>query len=270
MLGAGLLVGSLFTAGCTSPDQGLPGRPGDNLTRSVRVQPCAPSGGTQMRHRPAPEKDYRAQLQGDGQAPRCDDGRWRFVLPQESDAPPKRRTELWLSEEEGYRNGDEAVIDMRIRADLGEAAFSDEHWHVVWQLHGPTFGDWLGPALSLQVNNGQWVVAGGNGHADHDPRTSNYMWHKPIAKFSNRNTKHVRVEVRVAHDPEQARIDAWVDGKRVLRDYSPRSRQGLRPGTLYPGQDGVQARIGLYRGTLDGGDPPEYEQVVEVWNPSTR
>lgn len=269
LLAAALLCWVVSLAGCTAAGEGLPGKPGDTRTRSVRVQPCTGTDAP-MRHTPSESLDYRAQLQGPAEPPGCTDGRWRFVLPAVGNAPMKRRTELWLSEEKGYANGDDAVIDMRIRAYLGDAAFDASQWHVVWQLHGPTFGDWLGPALTLQVNNGQWVLAGGNGHAEHGSGGSNYMWHRPIARFSNGQTKRVRVEVHVTHNPDRARVDAWVDDTQVLRDYSPRSRQGLSPGTLYPGQEAVQGRIGLYRGTLPGGSAPTYEQIVEVWDPATR
>ncbi|MDO5697680.1 MAG: heparin lyase I family protein [Dermatophilus congolensis] len=281
LAGAALVSALAMLTACAVPTPGSSGRAGqaaDSRTRSVQVQPCtnatdatrpADSTGAPGDTPSNTPGELRAQLQGHAEPPVCTDGRWRFVLPPDGDAPAKRRTELWLTDESAYRDGDDAVIDMRIRADLGEAAFDRMQWHVVWQLHGPTFGDWLGPALTLQVNDGLWIVAGGNGHADHDPRDSNYMWNTPLAPFSNGQTKHIRIEAHVNNDPAQARVNAWVDGEHVLRDYAPTSPQGLSPGTLYPGQEAIQARVGLYRGTLPDGSPPTYEQVVEVWNPQT-
>lgn len=264
-----LVLGVLSASACGSSEEEGPTKRDDNRTRSVQVQPCR-SEGQGLRHSPPEGSTYRAQLQGLAEPPDCVDGRWRFVLPSTDDPPMKRRTELWLTGEKEYGSGDDAVIDMRIRAELGEAAFSGDQWHVVWQLHGPTFGDWRGPALTLQVNNGWWVVAGGSGHPEQGSDDADYTWYAPLAKFSNGNTKQIRVEAHLTHNPEKARIDAWVDGEHVVRDHTPRSWDGLAPGTLYPGQDVVQARIGLYRGTLSGESPPRDEQVVEVWDPATR
>lgn len=206
---------------------------------------------------------------GDASPPLCLRDTWVFDLPAESDAPSPRRSEVFLRTTGGSGGegevvggeGDTVVFESEITAALGDSGAQDLAWHVLWQLQGPTGDEWRPPPIGLQVRNGTLSLGGGAGHPNHDWNSANHEWRVALGDFHDNVPLRVRVVVTLSADVDKAVVSAWFDGRRVLDNWRPRSADGHRPGTLYPGQAGVAARMGLYRGS-QGERPPDYRQTV--------
>ena len=203
----------------------------------------------------------QAYTQGTVKAPECDGQAWSFVLPGQGEAQSRRRSEVFaLVDDAPYRPGDTVRFETRVQARLGDAASSGQDWHVLWQIIGRTDGAWKGPVMSLVAADGALALAGGNGHPDHEPDGDvSLQWNRRLAPFEDGRSYHLVIESRL--HPRNGWVTVQVDGETVLDRYEPRTRDGRRPGTLYPGQREVTQRFGLYRGT-DGGEPPAYSQEV--------
>lgn len=203
-----------------------------------------------------------ALTQGDAKGPVCDDGFWTADLPATHHPEATRRSELHLGAPGRPlvgTPGDTVVHDVQVRGRLGSAARDPGDWHVIWQLHGQTDGAWRPPPVVLRVRDGFISLSGGSGHTGQSWETSNYEWARALAPFEDDRTYHIRVVVKLSSVADRAWVSAQVDGRTVVDRWIPESSQGLRPGTMYPGQPRVNSRIGLYRGTNEGA-PPTYEQ----------
>ena len=164
-------------------------------------------------------------------------------------------------EEVTGESGDRLTFEADLRAHLGSAASADDAWHLLWQLHGPVGDRWAGPAVSLLVRDGGLKLVGGAGAPGQDWLTRNYEWNRQLAPYVDDRKTRLRIEVQLG-GPDHGWVSAWVDGRAILKQWRPESLSGLRPGTIYDGQDAVAMRMGLYRGT-QGGAPPKHEQWVE-------
>ncbi|MDO5663199.1 MAG: heparin lyase I family protein, partial [Brachybacterium sp.] len=209
-----------------------------------------------------------AQAQGGGSAPVCANNTWVYDLPATNAPATVRRTETHWGTGNSvvqYREGQTVTHEAVYAGTLGAAGQADNDWHVLWQLHGPfKDGSWPGPALGLNVRNGQLRLGGGAGHPDHSWARRNYEWVRPIATWTDGKPVRVRVQTYLSSDPARGWVSAWVDGRQVLNQWRPTSYSGgLRPGTFYRGMDYVASRDGLYRGT-QAGTPPTYRQVMSV------
>ncbi|WP_168582232.1 heparin lyase I family protein [Gephyromycinifex aptenodytis] len=196
--------------------------------------------------------------------PICVRGAWVFIAPALENPQRMRRSEIFLrngSEPVTGREGSVIVHDVELSVRLGESGASDDAWHVLWQLHGPTDGQWRPPPVALHVRNGRLGLSGGAGHPNHSWKQANHEWSKPLIPISDGETHRVRIVVVLSSDPRKGSVSASVDGRSVLEQWRPRSPDGYTPGTLYPGQHQVSSRIGLYRGSQSE-TPPEYEQIV--------
>lgn len=212
---------------------------------------------------PRPETT-RVALQGRGDSPVCVEGSWVFTVPAEEGGPSPDRTELFLTQDGGPlvgHEGETVVHDVDLTTHLGPAGASDRDWHVVWQLHGPTQGEWRPPPVGLRIRNGILAVSGGAGWPGHDWKNANHEWVRDLGRIEDGRTYHVRVEVFLSSDPNGAWVSAVMNGHQVAHHWRPVSPDGYSVGTIYPGQPEVASRIGLYRGT-QGGRAPDYDQVV--------
>lgn len=199
----------------------------------------------------------------DGSQPAHSCGRWTFRLPATHNPPSTRRSELWWSKDAAtniaLHKGDLLTYEDRVTAHLGGAGASNNDWHLLWQLHGPTNGVWSGPAMSLSVRDGQLFLTGGSGHPKHSRQTY-YQWFKNLATYRDGRTYKFKIQTYLTPYPDSAWISVWIDGKQVLHKWQPVSSYGHRSGTLNPGQPEVAVRSGLYRGTGDGYPRPTTSQ----------
>lgn len=239
---------------------------------SLALASCVACGGNGAVDSPPVElfscpeqwRSARTVVAGDAQAPICVEGTWVFDAPARNDAPSVRRSEVFLADvaPQGIATaGSTVVFDSRITAVLGPSGTQDRAWHVVWQLQGPTQGEWRPPPVGLQIRDGRVYLGGGAGHPDHDWNRRNYEWRVDLGPFADDVTRRIRVEVTLSPDVDRGVVSAWFDGTQILDHWKPVSPEGYHPGTLYPGQDAVAARIGLYRGS-QGESPPDYRQTV--------
>lgn len=262
--GAAVAVTAAFVS-CTGTDPGP--SPGQRPTPGER-RPTTPAG--EPRDVPvascggAPSARL-AQVQGDAAPPWCEANSWRFDLPATDDPTDRRRSEIWLDRQAGpYRVGDLAEVELRIWAALGDAAFSNDDWHLLWQLHGPTRGAWKGPAVALYVRQGGWFVSGGTGHAGHGVAGRSYLWEQRLGDYRDKAWHHLGLAVRLSDTPSTGSVSAWLGGAGSVDGYRPHTPRGLTPGTLPEGQTEVYSRVGLYRGTTGGAPAPAYEQQVRT------
>ncbi|MDO5627584.1 MAG: heparin lyase I family protein [Mobilicoccus sp.] len=203
-------------------------------------------------------------VEGDAEPPMCEGDTWIFMAPGVRDATSPRRTEVFLAEDGSPvlgREGSVVVHDAEITLQLGPAGAGDHDWHVLWQLHGPTNGEWRPPPIGLRVRDGKLAVSGGAGAPGHNWRSANHEWARTLASVEDGVTYRVKVTVFLSADPAKGWVTAEMDGQRVVDRWHPVSPAGFRTGTLYPGQAEVASRVGLYRGS-QGAPPPEYTQVV--------
>lgn len=198
---------------------------------------------------------------------RLTDGTWHFVAPATSNTTPKRRSEVfWSANGTPLRpkEGDTLCYDVEFTGQLGAAAQSDQDWHVLMQVVGTVDGKWLGPSFGLHVRNGEIRLGGGGGHPLQNYSSSNHEWNHVLSKYEDGRTYRLTVQAKLSSDTNIGWLNAWVDGTQVVSQYQPISPQGLKPGTLYPGNDGIAVRSGLYRGTDASGTRPTYEQWTKV------
>lgn len=111
---------------------------------------------------------------------------------------------------------------------------------------------------------GKLRLWGGASHPEHDWGGSDYSWSLDLADYVDERTYRVRLQATLSTDPNQGVIDAWVDGRHVVRGWRPVSRTGRRPGTIVPEQSQLMVRSGLYRGTDAPHATPTYEQWLQV------
>lgn len=245
---AGLVVVVLLATGCS---------------RAPSTHPANPRPVTLGSSCGAPSSIHTA-VEGGAEPPMCIADQWVFVLPGMPNPPTVRRSELFLTHKGvEVAGGEGAVIDHEVdlTVHLDAAGRGDDDWHVVWQLHGPTSGEWRPPPVSMRIRNGELTVSGGAGWPGHDWKTANHEWSRILTPIEDGRRYRVRVTTHLASDPKQAWISARVDGRTVLEKWHPRSEMGYEVGTLYPGQATVKSRIGLYRGS-QGAQPPSYTQAV--------
>lgn len=184
---------------------------------------------------------------------------WRFRIPADSSPATPRRTEVAWAD---ARPGQTITASFTVRGRLGPAAWAKGNWHTLWQLHGPTNGQWRPPAMTLGVTEGRLVLEGGSGHPSHSWSGANYWWRVPLAGYADDRSYQVVVQTHLSSDPSDGWVSVTVNGKRLLERWRPVSSSGLRPGTVYPGQPVVASRNGLYRGSQPGASRPTYEQSV--------
>ncbi|WP_168582205.1 heparin lyase I family protein [Gephyromycinifex aptenodytis] len=202
----------------------------------------------------------RAHTQENGEPPICYGSSWNFVLPADPTPAPRRRSEVFVSqgrEPRTYRPGDEVHFAATITGFLGAAADTTTDWHVLWQVLGQTNGQWKGPSMALIVADGRLALSGGNGHPEHGEGNS-YQWNRLITPY--RDGTPYRIEIDSRLDAEDGWVTVRLDGETVLDRYRPRTAEGKRLGTVYPGQDELTERYGLYRGS--DAKPPAYAQMV--------
>lgn len=203
---------------------------------------------------------------GDAAAPLCMGEEWVFDIPAQSSPPSTRRTEVFITADGKQvtgRPGTTVVEDMVIRGVLGESGQGDKAWHTIWQLQGPTGGEWLPPPVGLQIRGGTLYLGGGAGYPGGPQQPSNYEWRKALSPFRDDTPIHVRVTTVLSPDPAVGVVSVAIDGRTVLDRWHPESSTGLRPSTLYPGQDAVVSRVGLYRGS-QGESAPQYRQMMSI------
>lgn len=196
--------------------------------------------------------------------PRCTGGTWTFTLPAMTDPPEVRRSEVLLKNGRADVSGQEGstvVHDVSITPHLGDAGQGDGSWHVLWQLQGKTDEKWGPPSMGLRIRHGVLAVSGGSGHPEHNWTLANYEWAVDLTKVTDGETYRIRVSTYLSSDPDRGWVSASVDGRTIIDHWRPVSPDGLRSGTIYPGQPTVDSRIGLYRGSQTEA-PPTYGQNV--------
>lgn len=210
--------------------------------------------------------------QWSGSVPTSTCGRFGMTLPA-MDAPPStRRSEIWWAKDGAtleYHMGDLVNYQDRVTGQLGGRGASNNDWHVLFQLHGPTNGEWTGPALVLSVRNGRLFLTGGSGHPLHSAATY-YQWFQDLAPYQDGRAYDFRVQTLLSPEHSVGWLSAWVDGRQILDHWHPVSEYGYESGTLNPGQPTVNIRSGLYRGTDDGYAAPRFVQSavherVSIW-----
>lgn len=234
---------------------------------STKPQPTSGSAGPQaaaVAHCDGSWPGSYAQTEGESIPPECVDGTWQFVLPTVPFPPTRRRSELWLRRPtaDSYKSGDVVNLALAVRASLGDAAKARRNWHVLMQLHGPVRGEWRGPAVALVEREGVWSLAGGSGHPQHGVDGRNYAWEQTLGRFQEAKWNMLRLTVKLSSDPSVALLSANWNGEQIASDYRPKSPDGFSPGTIYPGQDYLNCRVGLYRGS-DESSSPAYPQTAQ-------
>ncbi|GMA40696.1 heparin lyase I family protein [Mobilicoccus caccae] len=213
-----------------------------------------------------PEVDPRilTAVEGGAERPMCINGLWTFVVPGVDRPANPRRSELFVVADGRPvvgREGQTLHHQLEITPNLGVAGADDRHWHIAWQLHGPTNGQWKPPPVALRIRNGQLALTGGAGWPGQNWTTANHEWLRPLTSIRDGQTYRVTVDVHLSSDPAKGWVSGSVDGREVVNQWHPISRTAFRSGTLYPGQATVASRIGLYRGS-QGAPPPETTQVI--------
>lgn len=203
-------------------------------------------------------------VEGGAERPMCINGLWNFVVPGVDKPANPRRSELFVVQDGRPITGREGQTlhqEFDITPNLGPAGADDRQWHIVWQLHGPTNGEWKPPPVALRIRNGQLALTGGAGWPGHNWTTANHEWLQPLTPIRDGETYRVIVDVYLSADTGKAWVSGSVNGRRVVDRWHPVSRAGYRSGTIYPGQAAVASRIGLYRGS-QGAAPPKTTQVI--------
>lgn len=138
--------------------------------------------------------------------------------------------------------GDHLSCEYTLTPHLGATTQDRDQWQVLWQLHGPAKdGQWPQPPLNLHVRADTWRIGGGAGRPD-----GREDYATPFEPFVDGKKVTWRIDVDVSTDPKTARVDAWLDGRHVVRDWHPPS------GTMYPAHDWLGVKTGLYVGTTGG------------------
>lgn len=257
-VGAGVWLG----AGCSRPT-------GDGPPSGTAKAPIPTPGEPEEVPLPECPRTVGASMgivQGKAAAPRCDGELWVFELPAMAHPTDRRRSEIGVGRRKGdtYRSGERISVAINFRAWLGQAADTRDDWQQVWQLHGPVAGEWRGPSVAAVVRQGSWYLSGGAGHPAHGVDGQDFFWEKRLGAFRDGEWHRIQVSVLLSTDPDRGRISCQLDEGIAIPDFVPQSQQGLRPGTMPPGQSHVTCRVGLYRGTLNGSMPPRYRQAVEA------
>ncbi|MDO5627807.1 MAG: heparin lyase I family protein [Mobilicoccus sp.] len=153
--------------------------------------------------------------------------------------------DLPSGEEVRLQEGDWLSCDLVVSPHLGDATSDQGQWQVLWQLHGPsTGGEWRPPPVNLHVRADTWRIGGGAGREDGEE-----SYAEPFVPYVDDRRVHWRIDVLVSEDPDRARVDAWLDGTKVVDAWSPPS------GTRYPDHDYLALKSGLYAGTTGGASP---------------
>jgi polysaccharide lyase-like protein len=95
------------------------------------------------------------------------------------------------------------------------------------------------PPLELLVEKGRFVLGGGYGRPG-----GSRLFSTDIAPVVTGTPVEIVVGIRFSSDPDQGRVDVWLDGDRKITDFRPPG------GTLYPGRSSYW-KIGLYRDTAN-------------------
>ncbi|MGQ0573027.1 MAG: polysaccharide lyase [Pseudonocardia sp.] len=114
---------------------------------------------------------------------------------------------------------------------------ADAEWQVITQWKQRADGS---PAVSLNVEDGKYLLRGGAGHPDEiDP------FNQELAAAIPGEWSDWVVHIRFSPDANDGFVEVWRNGAQVLDRFSPQS------GTMYPGEDGDDAesylKIGYYR-----------------------
>jgi len=114
---------------------------------------------------------------------------------------------------------------------------ADAAWQVVTQWKQRADGS---PALSLNVEDGQYIFRGGAGHPeDVDP------FGQDLGAAAPGQWADWVVHIAFSPEPTDGFVEIWRNGEQVLERFSPDS------GTMYPGEDGDDAesylKTGYYR-----------------------
>ena len=142
--------------------------------------------------------------------------------------------------------GDRLTCDYSVTPHLGGTASDRDQWQVLWQLHGPDKGgEWPQPPLNLHVRADTWRIGGGAGRPG---GTEAYA--KPFVPFVDDRQVTWRLDVVVSQDPSLARVDAWLDGRKVVDDWHPPA------GTRYPQHAWLGVKTGVYVGSTGGAAVP--------------
>lgn len=174
-------------------------------------------------------------------------------------APYYRSEGFWTQDGQvvELREGDRVHLEMTITPRLAGVGTTANQWNVLWQLHGPMQDEsWPAPVLTLSVDKGTWRLGGGNGHPDRN-------------RFGAAATKPAFVEgqpvrwtmdITVSTDPQKATVEATMNDAPVATGWHPPG------GTIYPGQQWVGLKSGLYAGGQNGAsaDPRARSVSVEI------
>lgn len=148
--------------------------------------------------------------------------------------------------------GDRIRCRLHIGPHLGSTAADRGVWQVVWQLHGPQKDTtWPPPPLNLHVRGGSWRIGGGAGRPD-----GYAAYAKPFSTYVDGANVTWDLDVLISQDPKKARVDAWLDGRHVVKDWHPPS------GTRYPTHAWLTMKSGLYTGSDPGTKPPTQRRYV--------
>lgn len=134
------------------------------------------------------------------------------------------------------------TADFVAQVDLGAATADRGEWSVVFQLIGPArTGGWPAPPLTLHIRDNSWRIGGGAGISGGTKAA--YAPNHPA--FHNGIAVHWRFAVVVSSNPGSDRVDAWLNGRHVVTAWHPPA------GTIYPTQDHLLIKSGLYTGGTD-------------------
>ena len=182
------------------------------------------------------------------------------AIPRGVKAMPYYRSEgFWTLDGQlvELHEGDRISLDMTITPQLGGVGSLKNQWSVVWQLHGPMDdGSWRAPVLALTVDKGSWRLTGGSGHPD----GNRSGWADTRPTYLDGQPAHWRMDLTVSTDPRKASVNATINDQQVATDWHPPA------GTLYPGQQWVGLKSGLYTGGQDGAsaDPRARSVTVDI------
>lgn len=117
---------------------------------------------------------------------------------------------------------------------------TDAAWQVVTQWKQRADGS---PAVSLNVEDGKWLLRGGAGHPDEiDP------FQQDLGVATPGEWADWVVHIKFSPESSDGFVEVWRNGEQVLQRFSPAS------GTMYPGEDGDDAESYLKTGYYRNGE----------------
>lgn len=170
----------------------------------------------------------------------------RAAIPGPADIDEGTRSEVVPSLDD-IRPGDDLWFGFSTL--LGEGFPVDEQWQVIAQWKNEGEGS---PPLSINVEDGRYLLAGGAGHPDDDVEA----FEVPLGAAVSGQWVDWTVHVTFETEPATGTVEIWQDDTLVLPSFVPDS------GTMYPSddEDGPRSyvKLGYYRNS-------EIEPAGEVY-----